>query len=516
MNRRLTLAGLLILAGAPFACGSSGDLSPTGTPDAGFVGSGDSGVQSPDATAPSTDGGVAPSPLADGGVDADASPDAGPLTVHVTSGGAPEPGTPIVFHDATGAVLSSATTDATGSVTQMMVPGGQVTAILGTLEDPSPVTVQEVQPGDTITFVAAPPFSSDIVGFFTVELPAGIWDAGIGDAGNGDGDAGGVTETVSAGLCSITLPNFLSVGSNCQTGGTFPLFVSARDENQRELAYTYQKGNLVPDSGGSEAPEDVAVARPFSPVTVLQTIAVTNIPADADGGIIDYVQTSDTEIADGLTTQLTLLSQGAKVNGTESDVYPAHPGYADAVQSEALYTHATPCPNPDPYYDLAWALVADTRAAAPAASQTTTFDLSALPLVTSSALDTSDAGTAERPSVTWTSQAPLTAADGIFTIVHWYVSEPEVSGTWTILAPSSSTRTHAPALPASLAAYGPSSSSSFFNPPAVAALQSTLAPGYAKLRANTGLLPTIDNFVQMPTLPASGTLFVSVYFPTNF
>ncbi len=76
-------------------------------------------------------------PFADGAprdAPADVPVDAAPLPVTVTVIGpnGPESGVTIVFDDSTGALIGTATTSATGTVSQLLPAGSEVTAAFGT------------------------------------------------------------------------------------------------------------------------------------------------------------------------------------------------------------------------------------------------------------------------------------------------------------------------------------------------------------------------------------------------
>ena len=164
---------LVAAAGSLFACvGDDGAQLPS--VDGGLLVP-DSSTPHADATAPGTDSGPAndAAPESDAGA-VDSGPQ--PVTVRVVANGAPESGATIVFQDATGAVVTSGTTDATGSVTQLVTAGTQVTAVLGTAASPNLLTIEGVEPGDAITFVdtSAPSYVS---AEFNVVAPTPTWDA---------------------------------------------------------------------------------------------------------------------------------------------------------------------------------------------------------------------------------------------------------------------------------------------------------------------------------------------------
>jgi hypothetical protein len=426
--------------------------------------------------------------------------------VTVLLGSAPEPGIAVAFQDATGVVTATATTDALGQVSQLVTAGSQVTVAFGTATSPSLVTIQDVSPGDVLTFVDG---SSQSTSDETVAptLPAPTWDAA------------GSSETVYAGRCSTELPSTLYVNPECAALGEYPLLAIAEDEVGNEIAYTYQKGNpLAPDGG---LPDDagafpVTVTRGWSTSSVQQTVIATNAPApptDA-GSVSQGSQLTFTEVASGVPRSGDAFENGSTDAGAPIEVFTAHPGYADFVQTGAVYTLGTDFGNIDSV------LAAATRSDPATTSQSASFDFSTLPLITAASVDATDGGTVAQPNVTWTSGGSLAATNGIFIELQWYSPPvdggPNVNGTWTILAPPTSTNVRAPALPSSMAA--PTTGTTYSSPPRVGAVQAPFLPGYGGLRASFGSLPFFPNNnyeLSIPPLPVSGTLYVTGIFPNE-
>jgi hypothetical protein len=269
----LSSLGAAALATVPVACISNTSNPSPGPDDAGFVEGTDSGqpVIGTDATVPNDDSGV------DSGVDAPIDTAPQPFTLTVLAGGAPESGINVVFQDDTGAVITTLQTGASGSVSQLVTAGGQVTVVLGTPKEVSLFTIQGIAPGDAITVndsSGASPVLNDEV---STTLPAGTWDAA------------GVTEDVYAGGCSdpIAYPIYLDYG--CQAKGLFPLLARAIDDTSgQEIAYTFQTGNAVNPDGGlpdGDTTIPVVVSRAWSPTSAFETVTSTNVPPPpVDGG----------------------------------------------------------------------------------------------------------------------------------------------------------------------------------------------------------------------------------------
>jgi hypothetical protein len=510
--------GVLGLATSPLGCFSSTGAPPeepdsTPPPQDGAPPADDATTTPPaDAGAPPADSGAKDSGPVDAGADAvviDAGPL--PLTLTVLQGGAPEPGVNVVFQDETGAVVTTAVTDTAGTVSQLVVAGSQVTALLGTAGEPNPVTIQGVAPGDALT-IADPTSSGSAPGSenVTVTLPAPTWDGSS------------VYESAYAGSCynPVTYPLYLY--SDCQTAaGEFPLLAVAVDTTtQEEIAYTYQLGNVAQPEGGlpdGATSLPVVVTRPWETSAATATIAATNPPGlPYDGGTTSTandVQLFYYESAEGLlTSSPTALGATIDDAGTQVQTFTMHPGYPDFIQAEVTDTANTS--NGEVFAGAA------TRVAAQATSLATSFDLSTLPAITGTGLDTADGGMPLQPTVTWTSSGSLAPANGIYVSAQWFSATSTdggivyASGTWTVLAPPTSTGVHLPSLPASLSEWAPAPTASFNTSPRVAAVQASFVSGYAGFRAQFGAMPLLSGWqLTVPTLPVNGTVYVVGFYP---
>jgi hypothetical protein len=508
--------GVLGLAIAPAGCFSSTATPPEGT-DSGPLSQDDGGQPAIDATTPNSDGGTPPvdagvdSPAVDAGADT-AVVDAGPqpLTLTVLRLGSPEPGVNVVFQDDTGAVVTTAVTDTAGMVTQIVTPGSQVTALLGTVTTPNPVTIQGVAPGDTLTVVDTVTAPSEGTENVTVTLPAPTWDAS------------GVYEEAYAGSCYDPVSYPIYLGANCETAGQFPLLALAIETStQQEIAYTYQLGNVAQPEGGlpdGDTSLPITVSLPWMTSTATATLSATNPPGlPGDGGTTSTangVTFNYYEAAEGLFTSVPSPA-GTTFDdaGTQSAAFAMHTGYPDFVQAEAVDTIRTPN---DRYLVAAGA----TRAAPQATSLATSFDLSTLPLITATSLATADGGATQTLNVTWTSTGSLAAANGIYVSAQWSSSMTTdagtvyMNGTWTILAPPTATNVQAPALPAEFAAWGPSPTAYVNATPRMAAVQASFVSGYAGFRAAFGAVSFLSGFeITVPTLPVNGTVYVVGFYP---
>ncbi len=424
-------------------------------------------------------------------------PDAAPttVTVVVVNDHGPEQGATVVFQDATGNVVTTAITDASGKATQLVAAGSQVTAVLGTPQNIELVTIEGVMPGDVLTAHDATDttFASGQVSIDAVP-----------DAGTPPGTT---NYQINIGRCSdnvSALPVQTSLSPDCERNGTFPVLVQAMDDDDiGTLGYTYQTGNTFPLDGGVA---HVSLSGAWSTSLPSQSISVTNFPDPNLTGFLGY-----SEIANGVASG-TPTYVNSDEEGGASATFPVHPGYATSVQNEA---------NVSGLRGGAIAVSAIAARTAPSPDGgAASFDLSTLlPLLDAVTIDSSQPG---QPTVSWVTEAgSLAAANGTVVELAWSGTNDggDVQGTWTIIAPPTATSVHAPALPASLAAWAPSADAAFTFPANVIVVQGSFLPDYAQLRALFSTLPPTSSLLYenfnvggvVPPLPVDGTLRLTAY-----
>ncbi len=424
------------------------------------------------------------------------------VTVVVVNDHGPEPGVTVVFQDASGAVVITAVTDATGKASAPAIAGGQVTAAFGSGLNLQLATIEGVAAGDVLTLYDATDttFANAVVSLDS--LP---------DAAAPDPTASYV---FNVGPCfeyftADQLPLQMSLSPDCESRGKFPVLVQAMEGDPSvEIGYTYQNGNALASDGGVT---HLSLKGTWSPAAPPHTVSVSNFDENDETGYATY-----SEIADGVSAGVPAFLSAD--TGNASNDYPAHPGYPASVQSEANVSA-------DRGGAAAISAIA-TRSAPSADAATTSFDLSTLlPLLDAVNFDSTQPA---QPTVNWTTEAgSLASASGTIVRITWsYLpdgGEEYVQATWTILAPPTATSVKAPALPASLAAWTPTADASFGSPPTVIVVDGTdsFLPDYAHLRASFSALPaqssllndkpTLDGVV--PPLPADGTLRLTAFTP---
>jgi hypothetical protein len=510
---RFGRACVLVLPAITLGCfgqssggGGGGASFDSGTGDASFL----------DSTMPEMDSAMEASPMPEAAVDApvdspadvakEAAPEAGftGLEVVVTTDSGPESGVTIVVQDATGAVVTSGKTDATGRVTfPTVAANSQMTAVLGPSTTASLVTVVGVQPGDVIPV------------FDTTGQP--LANTISVDSVPANPPAGTASLVGYVGQCQITtVPGSLYVTYSAFStpcwgaDGQFPVLVVASggaDAGFAALGYTYQKNNVISPDGGTAHVNMTGSWTPGAPTTV--QLDSNGWP---DSGAYISGQLGMSQVASGVPLQsITSFGVGGPATPPQVQVYP---GYADFLQTEGAYNQSTPT-----YSQLATTVIA-TRNGADAGPAT--IDMSqALPLLDTSALDASAA--AAQPVVVFgLDGGSVAGVDGTLVQITWTGFDDGglgVTGMWTFVVPPGTTHLQAPALPAAVSAWAPVAGASFGNTPSVAMVEASFITGYAQLRAQAAALPLSAKLTSgtssqepiIPPLPVDGTLKLTAY-----
>lgn len=465
MRRFLILVGPIVAASFAFACEDDPLNNPgTNFPEAGAF----------DSTRPPTDSST---PLPD------AAPDGGdsalppqPVSVVVANRKGPRQGIVVVFHDATGAVLETKTTDATGRATSNAagpIPA-MATALLGKDIGLSRhiLTWTGVEAGDEL--IAEDPEAYDPLGKFAVTLPGSLTD-----------DAGTVATSFTArignceGYGDPTAPIDLFVSNQC-TGPQNAPIVTAYDQGGTPLGFAFKKNVAPPIDAGTVNVD------PLTGWTAMNTFTVTvqNPPGVAP------LNANLLEIASSVAT-----SNGTAYifDGNNQAKFKVAPGYADAYQASVRY------------FDTGKTRRLATRFASAATSATFDFQ-QALPEITDVTVDAADR---KRPSLSWTSASSLAGTDGGY--LRATVSfENEDRTKWTIVVPPGATSgtVKAPSLPgAESALFLPdpdASSPNWSLPEAVFAEADSLAD-YKAFRKFQGLVNEADG-TPAGFLPANGSV----------
>lgn len=461
-----------------FACTDSDEADPKLNVDGGLT--------NPDGSVSQTDGQVLPDVVIpnDVQVDVDAGPQ--PVTVRALSRGLPAAGVTIVWGDANGAVVDTSTTDAQGLASKLVASGTMVTAILGTATKQRLVTMLAVEPGDVLTAVDTTEDEDNGPGSVTIDsIPANPPVGLTGYTTQTGRNCAGFINAVG------TLPASVSAYNRCQHAGRTSLLVTA-EQTSTELAFAYKKDiALNPDGGDTVVSIDGGSWTPMGS----HKITVVNGPTDAGSALLVA-----SEFSSGV--KLSRYTYVATPDGgPQSGNIAVHPGYADTTVAEASYS----------VYNGPTRSHRGVAAKAGADGGTTLDFTGALPFIRSFERDGgADAGP---QTVTWSAEGPLTNADGAFIRFGWtddLVDGGSVQGSWTFVAPPTTTSIKLPSLPAS---YGPSDAANTDGLPVVVFFESPSLNGYADVRKAAGALPPTldmiygDNYYGlMPELPVDGVV----------
>lgn len=488
MRRSLTLI-LPLLPLFHFAC-----VSDDGNPAPGL----DASV--PGLDAGTTDSGSLPDVVAQ--PDVVIPTEAGPTAVNVLvthPDKTPVENVHVIFHDTTGAVLDEKTTANAGQVSAIVPADSQVTVVLGTPMQPRLVTITGVQPGDNLLAIDSTPLE-DLVNSKVASVQSVTAGAPLGT----------LFYEVSIGACSIqtgSFPTSISLLTKCIGAGTVPIVVRGMDDGSGTTGFAYQKNVNLLDAG---VPDGAAADSGLLAVSVegawqdaavgSQNVSIVNAP---DSG---FVTVGFAEHANGVPVpQLAYVDPDG---GAADASFITHPGFADALQSEAF--QVVRIGTGVSYNGIA------TREPA-TASGSRTHDLAQLlPRIEDAGIED---GGALRPIASWSPAASLASADGAIVQLAWNeaVDGGYVQGTWTIVVPPTATSVTPPILPAAYAAYAPSATSYVYQPPVVAAVEASFIKDYAELRRVAGSLPPTDNLISdngggiAPPLSADGTVKMSAF-----
>jgi len=441
------------------------------------------------------DAGIDASPAAvvDAGDSAAIDAPLSPVTLTITSPAGPESGTPVVFHDPSGTQLGVVTTDVTGAASMLVPAGSMATAIFGTPDQSTLVSIAAVQPGDMIAIMDPTTQQSGFSASPNIQLP---------DAAPPQGTTQFqfiVADNCSTQVGSDTQGTSVDIDSTCVgPNGLFPVLVLAEDEGGDALAFAFQDDNPSEADGGGTP--DVSLSRNYSSTFGTDAVETTN----ADPDQLALTEASVRQIADGVS-YTERQSIEVQDDGSSQTNFTIEPGFASSLQTEVDVGNGG-------------SLVATVvREAAPSLSGTDSFDMSQLPPEIENA--TIDMSNVETPNIEWQSSAPLSnGTSGVVISVGWNGQDGEnpQNGTWILVVPSTVTTVSPPALSDSVAAYSPAGVSGW-SLSGVVAVGGSLAPNYDVFRGFVGGVLTAfgpaegTSFPVVPVLPANGTLVASFY-----
>jgi hypothetical protein len=429
-----------------------------------------------------------PLPADDAGVDAAdvfVPPAPKGVTVTVFDSLLPKANVRVISHDATGGVIGDTKTDATGKVTIAAAPS-MVTVLATRFGSPSPVTFFAVADGDNLS-VQIPPIPPDVAAtqHYSVTFTPGIQgqstQAQVYVGGNSCGNSTGDTST----------PLLVDVYPECLRATNAILGDGSNSDGTRD-GYSFLKNVAAPAANSTS---NVTLSAWAAPGTV--TLKATNLP----GGSIS--NTGELwMIANGASFIAPSLPGNSGIGGA-GVAFQTATGFADAYQS---YVNTVD----DESGRVESSIV--RREAVPVGANATLPDVdftNALPYITATSIST----LAGRPTVTLTSDQPLTGTDGgVVVLSALNSSENDVA--WTFVLPASAAAMFkAPALPTDPDAitFTPSGNADIDS---VAFFEATQIPSYKE----TKLIPVVPRVTlglldPSTPLPINGTVRITTWAP---
>lgn len=464
MRKLALLSSPVLVAALVFACDD--DSSPAATANLQDAGGVDANTPPPQ---PGTDAAVQ---------------DSGPLPVTVAVKditGAPVANVTVVFHDATGAVLSTVPTASDGIATSTPTPTpAMATVVFGPdTTDRQVLTWTGVEAGDVLPVVAPIPTT---LAEFKVTLP-GVYDGQNGTT---------VGYNVQVGDCEFNTPNLTDISvpvtSDCFTGAGAVLVQGHADVEHDEavLAFTSKKGVSFATDGGTVAVTTEAWVAPPTDVTVtLQN------PPNLE---------ATTEVWFSQITNQTAFFNRTGLDENQAVFHAAGGTFSEAYNASVVY-----------WEDGTTRIVGKRVAPATAIS----LDAAGLPTKLTAAAVTNTA--TDRPTANWTGN--MTGMKGGIVRLDWYGGDDKATH-WSIVVPANTAETGtvtAPALPATLANIVPQADGgSEFEwqvTPEVDFVDSDLLPDYATWRKLQGVVFTTtvmkSGRLERVVLPQAGSFKIT-------
>ncbi len=398
-------------------------------------------------------------PLADAGdsIDAstndaaptfDAPPSSGVVNVTIRLAGVPVPDLAIVFHDSTGEVVTSTTTDSEGKASATVSRDAMVTVIV---DSTSNLTIVGVQPLDNIELGGDLSPSNNLVTQADITVPSTT-------AASGYFFTNGCSSFSTA---TPTAPFALAVNEGCLAAdGTFTIIGRAVDAGNNVVAWT-SATEVVP----AGAVTNVTVGDWDTNVQTLD-FAFNNAPSGASLFTASAtLAVAGVTLANGGDSAALVPTGGASVSlpifaEAESVVYAAMVSYDDRGQS-AVGTIS---------------VRADT---VPAVVSLMGSDYS--PTIDTLTIDTLDP---VRIGMAWTIGGTVSENSAMIVNFRW-VAGVGGSRSWMLICPPSSTAVTVPVLPGPLASAGPDATSTFNQSVVVSLTSSDQIPSYADFRQNS-------------------------------
>jgi hypothetical protein len=393
------------------------------------------------------------------------------VSVVVTNIGVSRPDVEVVFHDADGAILGIAKTNAEGKATWSGASPTMVTALLGNDEFRQLLTWVGVKPGDVLNV-------DDLItdwklGRYTLTTKGTLSDAGANYFGlNVNGCQGG----------SVSIPmGHVTVNPGCtRPQNTFTISAAS---GSKFVGHAYAK-NIPPMTDGGAV--SVQMSDWLAPTPGHVSVVNATLPPG------EVAQPLLFEIANGNG----LLRGGESDSALGTATFSLIPGFADALQGG---------------FDISTNNGAARRAVekrVPSGDITVDF-ANALPEILNVQLDVTEL---MRPAVKWSSVTSLAVADGGMIRLPFSGGWGQQWRAWNFIVPPHATSVKAPILPDSAAPWlppAPEASATEFDPPRVFFLESDTLAGYDDVRQRGAVLVPPSSRVAPEArvvLPTDGNL----------
>lgn len=413
-----------------------------------------------------------PQPVPDA-APADTGTDAAPrgVIINAVRGRAPQANVRVIFHDAQGAVLGEAQTDATGRVTRAEAPSMITIVSEDAASGPRLLTYVGIEDGDVVTAVL-PIDVEDPLGTYNITYPV--------SPGSSDYD---VSASDGCGTWSTGTTATVSMFAQCVGATGSHVLVTSNSEGGR--TYSFAKG-LTPPAGGATV--NVPTLPSFTAPLAI-TLRATGLPTEAS------INSAVTAVVDGLS-YYPGFGQGFVGEGDETWPFPN--GFADGLQT---YVVAVDNTAEDPFGQAIL-----RRDAAPTAATTVAFDwTTALPKLNSFAVTPSLDGL--RPTIAVGPSTSVTGTDGGYLQFEWerdMGSERIVYPRWTFVVPPGTTSVQAPSLPAGIEEL-PTAATELW-PVDAAFVEASQLPGYAQLKSLPVPIDHVISELGRRPLPVNGVV----------
>jgi hypothetical protein len=397
----------------------------------------------------------------------DASTEPGVVRITVYEDGAPLAQVDVVFHNPDGTVHESKLTNSQGQAESVLEPGGLVTVAQAFgAGDYQLTTIAGVKPGDDLVFGDQTAYDSTQLGSVSVTFPSSGLPAGADYAQVYDG-CDSTYDQVSAGVLN---PTAVRIFEDCiRVGNEVHVVAVVYDVMGQPLAFTHETNVALSGSPLSASVQLPAWRTDWGAIT----LTANNMPANVWR----------------VSSELDLSARGTSY--WPSDQPPdilAPPagqpltydfrfakGFADQIGYGLTLFRGT---EDVPEGQQLWARYIDSP------STTETIDLATklMPAVTVTSVTT----VGGREGIGWSSTAPLTGADAIYSIAFWNV-DPNSHQWWMLIPGDTDQFQPFPELPPTLADFRPPAGTPPAGPPAVIVFDMSNVADYDEFRNGLGL-----------------------------